>query len=162
MTTTDSARVGEANFDRRQLLKIGAWAAPVVLIAASVPSAAASLVTGTVTVPPVGGITVTQLADGTFLITVDGTADLATNEEIQVTAVILITPQDGEWIDGVPAKDAKKDGEESRTDVETLVGPGALHFEFPPFKKHKTDKAYTYTITVSWGASNQFSRTGTF
>src|SRR4051812_33272548 len=42
MTTSDVSRAEDAGIDRRKLLKMGAWAAPVVVIAAAVPAASAS------------------------------------------------------------------------------------------------------------------------
>ncbi|MFE5407287.1 hypothetical protein [Microbacterium sp. NPDC056569] len=85
--------------DRRKLLKVGAWAAPVVVLAAAVPAASASVDTATLQTmapPTISG------GQATFSVPIKN------NSNSSITVSIKLVPQkrnpDGSWTDVAPGE----------------------------------------------------------
>jgi len=132
--------------DRRKLLKMGVWAAPVVVFATAAPAAAASAPesTATVTTPAASHSTT-----GDVQIAVKATA-VASGIVGGVTATLVVTPskpsQPGQWADTSATTTPKA--------VADTTAP--YEFAFPTFVKH--NKNATYTYTVSFAASNDVTK----
>lgn len=152
-TTSDSVR----SIDRRSLLKVGAWAAPVVVLAAAVPAASAS---GGGTPVPVGQNTVSVPAGTTPTSTPTGgnkvvvSVGTTIGAPLTITAIMTIKPTaDGTWDAPQPNSGVSVNGS-SATVVKTVAAAGPADFVFPAYKKKNSNSAYDYTITFLWGGSS--------
>ena len=161
MTSTDSARTGEATLDRRQLLKAGAWAAPVVVLAASVPAAAASTTPVALTLSAAPGDRKIEVKGINCIIKLSGTLSAG---GVAVTAVISFTPKApnttvGTW--QLPVNGSTH-GTESREIVATSKQTGSIVFNFPTYQGAAKGAAYDFNIIFSVGTTVVGATTGSF
>ncbi|QKJ20305.1 hypothetical protein [Microbacterium hominis] len=147
MTFDEPAATPDSTVDRRQLLKVGAWAAPVVVLAAAVPAATAS--TNTPFSPT---------ATGTDTVTFSGT--MGAGQSGTLIAVLKVTGQhdkQSSWSD-------RKAGDQSQTNTQQVTSGSAVSFTFPTYTKHNTGFTYTWTLTFTLEGNPlpNATRTGTF
>ena len=133
MTSTDLSRADDAVIDRRKLLKIGAWGAPAVILAAAVPAATASVGTTQSFTSPTVTIGGTKKSPQ---VTISGTASGA-----WVAVLTVTNAKSGDtWDDGAAG-----------TAPQTKAGAGGTGtVTFPVFKKKDNgDRNYTLTVTIN-------------
>ncbi|KAF2414816.1 hypothetical protein B1729_03010 [Microbacterium sp. B35-04] len=149
----------DRTIDRRKLLKMGVWAAPVVVLATAAPAAAASQPTvsqSTVIVPATA--TQAPAASGGNRVSIRLRATVAA--AVNVTAVMQITALNDDK--GKPSTLGAWDAPSGATGtsasiVRSLAAAGELDFEFV-YKVATPNDNYSYTIVFSWGPTNEFTK----
>lgn len=146
--------------DRRKLLKIGVWAAPVVVLATATPAAAASpeqLSANSVSVP----VTANQTAGNGGRVNVKVQATSTAALTVAVTAVMKITTlvSDKNAPSSLGSWDAPSGATGDTASIaRTFTNAGALEFAFV-YKVANPHDNYKYTITFSWGDAGKFTKT---
>ena len=156
------ASADDHTIDRRKLLKVGAWAAPVVVLAAAVPAASASdgITQSSVSVP---NPTPTATPGNGNSVVVRVSAH--TVAPLSITAVMEIkTPADGTWVkpaagSGITVADGSATTVATATISKVVTSAGDVEFIFPGYKKKESKSTYQYTIAFIWknAAGTQFS-----
>ena len=149
----------DTGIDRRKLLKMGVWAAPVVVLATAAPAAAAStpqVTHDTVAVPASATQAPASTGGNRISISVQATAAAA----VTVTAVMQVeTLTDDKNKAGTPGTWDVPSGATgaSATIVKTVAAAGEMNFEFV-YKAATPHDNYRYTIVFSWGPQNEFRK----
>lgn len=131
---------------RRQLVKAGVWAAPVVVLATASPAAATSGQLSAGNAPGFPAVNGNQ-------ITVSVTATPGTS--VTVTGVMTVSPADGSWQDATGAAG-------SRTTTATTTGTSSATLTFPVYKKKSNNVTYTWTVLLTAPGYPNQTLTGTW
>ncbi|MFF2487764.1 hypothetical protein ACFVSU_15275 [Microbacterium sp. NPDC058062] len=134
------ATADDHTIDRRKLLKMGVWAAPVVVLANAAPAAAASPdLTVTATTSRQVGATTTNPPRDTIIVSTDVTVN-----KTATLIVVLQIAESGVWAAGIPNQDNISGESVTKT---IGLAAGTTKLTFPKFTRSNNGKKPSVTLT---------------